>query len=262
MIAGAGVIGLEVAAAANLRGCDVSVVELQDAIASRFLPPEAAHRVRKYHEANGIKFHLGSSLDADVKDGSISTITLGSGEILTCDLLVTGIGITPAIEAFAKELELDHGAIRVDDCGRTSLDGVYAVGDATSAYRPEVDAFAVYETIDNAEQQAMRVAHSIMHLPSPPMRAPYAWSDQGELNIQRAGVCSGISTLRGDPSASKGTLLFFADERMVGCVTIGTPQDLAPARRLIEAQRPCTASEFVDMDTPLRTLAKDILRRH
>ena len=59
MLLGGGVIGMEVAASAVLRDCDVTVAELAPRIMSRGLPAAISGFLAAYHEAKGVKLRLG-----------------------------------------------------------------------------------------------------------------------------------------------------------------------------------------------------------
>ena len=68
----------------------------------------------------------------------------GDERALTCDGIFVAIGRKPASELVAGQLALDEGGyIEADESTRTSLPGVYAVGDVrTKAVRQVITAAA------------------------------------------------------------------------------------------------------------------------
>ena len=136
VVLGAGFIGLEAAEALALRGLKVTVVEL----AGHVLPPleaELAHLVTDELRRLGIEVRAGiaaSSVEHGVRQ---DTVTLADGSRIAADLIVLSAGVRPDTEIFeAAGVACVNGALVVDEHGRTSLPGVWAVGDATAATDP------------------------------------------------------------------------------------------------------------------------------
>jgi dihydrolipoamide dehydrogenase len=130
-VVGAGASGAEIASAYGRLGTDVLLFEALD----RVLPTEDADISKVAGRALGkqnMKVHT-KTLVEDVKtnDGSVS-FRYGDQEAET-DWLVIAAGRGPDIGALGLEdagVKLDdHGLIDVDGCQRTSVEGVYAIGD-------------------------------------------------------------------------------------------------------------------------------------
>lgn len=89
------------------------------------LGDEAGKFVRSLHEERGVRFHPG--LTASAIDES--QVTLKSGEKLSVDLVVAGMGVRQETQLAEKTgLALDRGA-SVDEHLETSMPGVFAAGD-------------------------------------------------------------------------------------------------------------------------------------
>lgn len=108
---------------------------------------------RIYHkslqEAENVEFHFNSAVDRLLGEDMVSGILLrdlvsGSVEEIPLDGLFISVGRNPATALFRGQLELDGGGyIVADESTRTSLDGVFAVGDVrTKAVRQIVTAAA------------------------------------------------------------------------------------------------------------------------
>ncbi len=133
VVLGAGFIGLEAAEALAMRGVDVTVVELAPHVLPP-LEPELAHLVTQELRAIGVTVRDGVAATS-IEDGpDEATVVLGDGSRIAADLVVLSVGVRPDTAPFeAAGIECERGAIVVDEHGRTSTDGVWAVGDAVVA---------------------------------------------------------------------------------------------------------------------------------
>ena len=133
IVLGGGVIGVEFASVWTSFGADVTIVEAlprlvpaEDEASSKAL--ERAFRKRKITFSTGIRF-ASATQDAD----SV-TITLEDGTTLTADLLLVAVGRGPNTADLGYEangVTMERGWVMVDDHLRTSVPGVFAVGDIT-----------------------------------------------------------------------------------------------------------------------------------
>ena len=131
VIIGAGFIGLELVENFVRRGVRATVVELQQQI----LPPLDAEMttpiVDELH-THGVRLLLGQSAEGFTQAADGIEVRLKSGERLTGDLVVLGVGVRPE-NRLAMEAGLEvgpRGGIRVNDHMQTSDPDIYAVGDA------------------------------------------------------------------------------------------------------------------------------------
>ncbi|MCE7483409.1 FAD-dependent oxidoreductase [Microbacterium profundi] len=136
MVLGAGFIGLEAAEALARQGLATSVVEC----APQVLPPlEAEHAWLVQEELTrlDIAVHTGTAARSIVTGPDQDTVVLDDGTRLAADVIVLAAGVRPDTAVFeAAGVVCEQGALVVDEHGRTSLDGVWAVGDATVSVDP------------------------------------------------------------------------------------------------------------------------------
>jgi nitrite reductase (NADH) large subunit len=121
-VIGGGLLGLEAARGIASQGCPVTVVHLMDRLMERQLDAGSA----------GL---LQDALDVDVQlsrqtaEITTSGLRFTGGDELDADLVVVSVGIAPETSlARAAGAEVRRGVV-VDDALRTSLDGVWAVGE-------------------------------------------------------------------------------------------------------------------------------------
>lgn len=136
VVLGAGFIGIEAAEALAAQGLEVSVVEL----APQPLPPvepELAWLVSEELRALGIDLHVGVAATAIQHGPDADTVVLADGSELAADLIVMSVGVRPDTAVFEEAgVACERGAMIVDSHGRTSIPGIWAVGDATLSVDP------------------------------------------------------------------------------------------------------------------------------
>ncbi|TVQ92746.1 MAG: dihydrolipoyl dehydrogenase [Deltaproteobacteria bacterium] len=131
VILGAGAIGLEFAYFMNAMGTEVIVVEGQ----AEVLPledREIGKEVRRHLSRAGIRFELGTLARSAQADGDEAVVELDNGETLRADRVLVALGISPNSEDLGLEelgVKTERGFVVVDASYRTSVPGVYALGD-------------------------------------------------------------------------------------------------------------------------------------
>ena len=130
VVLGAGFIGVEAAEALVAAGLEVTLVEL----GAHVLPPledEVAYPVTQELRRLGVTVRTGVAAEAVEGGPDEDVVVLGDGSRVPADVVVLSGGVRPDTETFeAAGLECERGAIVVDEHGRTSAPGVWAVGDA------------------------------------------------------------------------------------------------------------------------------------
>ncbi len=135
VIVGGNYIGLEFASVYRSLGCDVDVIEMLPKIAPAE-DEEISAALLKLLEKRGINFHLGVSVTgAEAHDDGVKVAFEkdGSKETLQAERMFVAVGRGPRTDSMGFEeagVKLDGGYIVTDQHFRTSLEGVYAIGDA------------------------------------------------------------------------------------------------------------------------------------
>lgn len=232
-VVGGGVIGLELASSALARGVRPVIIEAADRVMARQIGPAASEFLQGLHRDAGSTLHLGRALRGLQQDGDGFLMTLDDGTEIRADCAVAAIGVIPDTAlAEAAGLACDDG-ILIDARGQTSRPGIWAAGDVARGPVPWSDRPERQESWRNAENQARRVAASILgHDDVAEDPVPGFWSDQLGHRLQAEGSCQGDEIVR--PSADGGFAAFHVqDRRLVGCVVLDNPKLAALARRAI-----------------------------
>jgi dihydrolipoamide dehydrogenase len=166
VIVGAGAIGLEFAYVMANYGVGVTVIEFMD----RALPNEDADvskEVEKQFKKLGGPILTSTKVETVTDDGSRVTVTYtgkdGQPGSVTGDKALISVGFAPNVGGFGLETTgitlTDRGAIEIDDFMRTTVPGIYAIGDVTAklqlAHVAEAQGIVAAETIGGAETMAL-----------------------------------------------------------------------------------------------------------
>lgn len=128
-IMGAGLIGCEFANDLRNGDYEVDVIAPSDTVMPGLLPLPAAEAVRSSLEKLGVRFHLETVVERVSARGNGVNLTLGNGETLDADLVISAVGLRPRTElAAAAGLDTNRG-IMVNRALETSAADIYALGD-------------------------------------------------------------------------------------------------------------------------------------
>lgn len=134
-IIGAGYIGLEFASMFAKYGSKVTVLDHNKEFLVRE-DEDISNAVRKDMEDAGIKFELGADIEKITDEKTDAKVTYqinGKTKTINADRILVATGRKPNTENLGLEntaIETtDHGAIKVDDFLRTTVDNVWAIGD-------------------------------------------------------------------------------------------------------------------------------------
>ena len=159
VVIGGGVIGLELGSVWRRLGARVTCVEFLDQILPGF-DGEVRKEAHKVFKKQGIEFRLGTKVTGVSVTGKTATLTLepakgGEAETLTADCVLVSIGRKPNTDGLGLDriglVPNARGQIETGHDFRTSVDGVWAIGDvipgAMLAHKAEDEGIAVAENI-------------------------------------------------------------------------------------------------------------------
>ena len=250
VIVGAGWIGAELATAATARGAAVTVLEAADAPLAAAVGSEVGLATVPWYGRAGVDLRLGQNVAA-VRPGGV---VLASGDVLPADVVVTAVGVRPAVSWLTGSgVRLDNG-IAVDAQLRTSVPGVFAVGDCASFWSGRYQRQLRFEHWDIALHAPEVAAANILGGSTEYNPVPYFWSEQFGRMVQYVGWHGAAERLiwRGDPAGAKWAACWLSGDRLVATLTVGLPKDLLQSRRLIEAGSRVDPDRLADPGIALR----------
>ena len=163
MVVGAGSIGLELGSVWRRLGSEVRVLESMDRIVPG-MDRASALLLQRALEKQGMRFRFGASAQAAAVEGEGVRVTVAHGGELRdeeCDVLLVAVGRRPFTEGVgARELGVrmdERGRILVDEAWRTSVPGIWAIGDVIPG--PMLAHKAAEEGVAAVERMVGRAGH-------------------------------------------------------------------------------------------------------
>ncbi|MFW5654311.1 MAG: NAD(P)/FAD-dependent oxidoreductase [Roseicyclus sp.] len=254
LIVGGGYIGLEAASVCAKLGLDVTLIEMAERILARVACPETSAWFRDLHARHGVRILEGVGLERLTGDRHVTGARLSDGTEMEVDVVIVGIGISPATSlAEAAGLAVENG-IAVDAQGRTSDPAIWAAGDC--ACFPWRGARIRLESVQNAIDQAEAVARNVLGANEDYVPHPWFWSDQYDVKLQIAGLNTGYRDVVVRDTGSGRSHWYYDGDRLLSVDAMNDPRAYMVGKRLIEAGRSPDRAAVADPETELKTLLR------
>ncbi|QBY02151.1 pyridine nucleotide-disulfide oxidoreductase [Rhodophyticola sp. CCM32] len=254
LIVGGGYIGLEAAAVCVKRGMQVTLIEMAERILQRVACPETSDYFRALHRQHGVDIREGLGLQRLLGEDHVTGALLSDGTELPLDMVIVGIGISPASDlAGAAGLDIENG-ISVDAHGRTSDPSIWSAGDCASfLFRGQRIRL---ESVQNAIDQAELVARNMMGADAQYAPHPWFWSDQYDVKLQIAGLNTGYDRIVRRGAAPSVSHWYYAGDRLLAVDAMNDPRAYMVGKRLLEAGKSPCAEAIADTGTDLKALLR------
>ena len=257
LVVGGGYIGLEAAAVAAKKGCDVTLVEMAPRILQRVACAETSDYFRELHTAHGVKIIEGVGLTRLIGTDAVTGAVLTDGTELDVDFVIVGVGISPASGlADAAGLTCSNG-IDTDVHGQTSAPHIWAAGDcANLTFKGERIRI---ESVGNAIDQADVVARNMLGKGVSYEPKPWFWSDQYDVKLQIAGLNIGYDAVHvkrysNDPLSR--VHWYFKGDELIAVDAMNAARDYMVGKRLIEAGKSPAPADLTNEATDLKALLR------
>ena len=245
VVIGAGFIGSEVAATARGRGLDVTVLEALPVPLSRGLGPALGAVCGELHRDHGVDLRCSVEVAGFEGHERVAAVVLSDGTSLPADLVVVGVGASPATDW------LDGSGLQVYDgvvCDETLLahgtTNVWAAGDVARWHHRLFDEHVRIEHWTNAADQGAAVARNLLagpELATPFADVPYVWSHQYETRIQIVGRCRAddeVTVVQGTVEDRRFVALYGHGGHLSGAIGFNLPKALMACNRLVAERTP------------------------
>lgn len=136
VVIGGGFIGLEFADECRKLGLNITVIELLEHCLQTVCASDLCIKAEDSLTETGIRVITSNGVASIDGGESAESVTLQSGEKISCDMVIVGIGVVPNV-SLAKEAGLEigpTGGIKVDEFQRTTDYNIFAVGDCAEKY--------------------------------------------------------------------------------------------------------------------------------
>ncbi|RUP06938.1 MAG: NAD(P)/FAD-dependent oxidoreductase [Mycobacterium sp.] len=207
VVVGGGFIGAEVAATCRSAGLDVVLIEKGVNPLAAVLGQEIAPGWATLHREHGVDLRVGVGVEEIVGNGHVEAVRLTDGAQVSADLVIVGLGVTPATDWLqGSGLRVDDGVI-CDATGRAQGGtDVVAAGDVARWWHPLYERHLRTEHWEDAGHHGAVAARTLLAGPDraqPYDEVPYFWSDQYHVKIQMLGVPTdydAVQLVEGDPN--------------------------------------------------------------
>ena len=247
-VIGTSFIGMESAAHLNADGRTVTVIGQDETPFENVLGAEVGAVFQRAAEDNGIAFRLGADVQrietvAQAPDASTPRrlrVVLAEGEPVEADLVVMGVGVSPATEFLeGAPFRRDDGGLVVDETLR-AVPGLFAAGDVAAF--PGADGETVRIEHWRLAQQHGRTAARNMLVDADPTAVPhrfdgvpYFWSGQNGLSLRYVGHAEDWDEVVVDGSLDDRQFLaaYVSGGQVKALAAVGRDQDAAAFHRLM-----------------------------
>lgn len=264
VIAGAGWIGLEIAAAARTYGAEVTVIEHGPTPLHGVLGPELGNVFAQLHQEHGVRFRFGVRLTEIVgQDGMVLAARTDDGEEHPAHDVLAAIGAAPRTglgEAAGLEIadRAHGGGIVVDERLRTSDPDIYAAGDVASFPHALFGTRLRVEHWANALNGGPAAARSMLGGEPAYDRVPYFFSDQYDLGMEYSGWAPAGSydevVIRGDAGKREFIAFWLKEGRVLAGMNVNVWDVTEPIQKLITSRAVVDAEALADPRVPLDSL--------
>ena len=145
VVIGGGAIGLEFASMMSDLGTEVTIIEAMPKILAN-CDDDIVRVVERSFKKRGVAIHTGVMVTGQTTGPDGVTVSFGEGQSVTAETVVVSVGRRPATDTLglgATGVAVDQrGFVEVDGFCRTSVDGVWAVGDIINTPQLAHTAFA------------------------------------------------------------------------------------------------------------------------
>ena len=238
-VIGGGVIGCEFASIMNSFGVQVHIIEFLPRIVA-LEDEEMSRRLALVLKKQGIKINTNVGLKTIKKTEAGLELELSNETKLIVDKVLMSVGRTPNLDIDWPEgaPQLDKGAVVIDEQMRTSLKGIFAIGDVTAklalAHTASKQGLMVAELLKAefedavADIQALNYAHiprctfTSVELASVGLSEAEAKEAYGEIIVGKFPFsASGKAMAMGDTNGFVKTIARAEDLRLVGMHILG-----------------------------------------
>jgi NADPH-dependent 2,4-dienoyl-CoA reductase/sulfur reductase-like enzyme len=245
LVIGGGFIGMEIAAALCNAGKEVTLLFPEPWPLHKVLPRDLGLFVADYYRQKGVEAVSEERVvQFEDRGGEITAHTAG-GNSVTTQLVLAGVGITPAAD-LAEGAGIDVGnGIEVDEYARTSDAYVYAAGDVAEFPYLALDRRTRIEHWDHSLEHGKAAGANMAGANRPYAHLPFFYSDLFDLGWEAVGEVDSELDVHAvwKQEHREGVVYYLRDEVVRGALLWNVWGAVDWARGLIQQAKPMTREE-------------------
>jgi 3-phenylpropionate/trans-cinnamate dioxygenase ferredoxin reductase subunit len=237
VVIGGGFIGSEMAAALTMNGVEVTMIFPEPYLVQRVFPEYLGRAIQDRYQERGIKIMHDNKPAAFSRSETKVYTRTESERHFESDLVVVGIGITPAVElATGAGLQVSNGIV-VNEYLQSSQPDIYAAGDNASFPYQALGQQMRVEHWDNALSQGKWAGRNMAGAHEPFDYMPYFYSDLFEFGYEAVGeVDARLETFADwEKENDTGVIYYLKDNKVRGVMLCNVWDKLDAARELIRS---------------------------
>jgi NADPH-dependent 2,4-dienoyl-CoA reductase/sulfur reductase-like enzyme len=163
VVIGGGYIGVELVEAFEMNGKQVTLIDANDRIMSKYLDPEFTDIAEHDFKDHGVTLALGQKVQRfEGTHGKVTKVITDRG-VYPADIVILCIGFRPNTILVKDQVnQLPNGAIIVDEYMRSSDPDVFAVGDCCTVKYNPTDEIRYIPLATNAVRTGTLAAHNLI----------------------------------------------------------------------------------------------------
>jgi NADPH-dependent 2,4-dienoyl-CoA reductase/sulfur reductase-like enzyme len=229
IVIGTSFIGMEAASSLRTRGCGVTVVGPDEVPFQKILGKQIGRLFQDIHERNGVKFCLGESVKSFAgTDTAVEGVILQNGQRLEADLVIVGVGVTPATD-FLEGVERHKDGGVIADEFLCIADDVYAAGDIVHFPDARTRDLTRIEHWRTAMQQGRTAARNMTGKPKAFDAVPFFWTVQFDAELRYVGHAKEWDKIivQGDLAKQDFIAFYVKDDRILAVAGMNRDRDMA-----------------------------------
>lgn len=246
IVIGGGFIGCEVTAALTMNGVRVTWVFPDEYPSARLFPRDLGQALQAMYTDKGVEIHTGDVATAFERRGEQFVVQTKTGQTLSADLLVVGIGIKPDVALGEQAgLKIDNGLL-VNQFLQTSDPSIFAAGDNANFNYSALGLRTRVEHWDNARAQGKLAGENMVGAQEPYDYMPYFFSDLFEFGYEAVGLTDTKLTVVADwqEEFETGVVYYMENNHVRGAMMVNVWDKVPRARELIKSGEKFTNGEI------------------
>ena len=261
---GGSFIGMEVAATLSELGLAVTIIDQEQRLFARLNAPEVSAFLSDLYRRRNVDIRLSQAVVSFEGEGRIRRVVTDRGAPIDCDLVVLGVGVTPAAGFFDGSSIARGDGILVNQQLQSSDPDIYAAGDVASVYDPVVGRHCRVEHWDSAIKQGRIAARNMLGQHRIYDELSYFFFDVFDLTFEvlQPNVETTEKLARGDLAERSYALFYLKDDIPRGLLSMGRPPQETRATEALIRYRVNLKANKARLETPHSHWRRSLIRPH
>ena len=234
VIVGGSFIGLEAAMSLGKQGGKITVVTPEEVLFKGPFGEQVGNWIQTLHEAKKVTFKLGTKVTEVQGKGSVKAVVLDNGERIAADVVVVGIGVSPATDYLVGLAAQEDGGLKVDNHLAANVADTFVAGDI--AHYPDRSGLARIEHWKVAAQQGRVAGRNMAGHAEAYTAVPFFWSNQQGTNLRYVGHAENYDDIVFDGTPGEGPFIaFYMDgDKVLAALGVKRDGDIAKIGEIME----------------------------